>query len=396
MALTNIGQRKTPGTPIEIVYSPNTGAASDQQRVLLVGREVSLAFGGTIDTPKRLIDNIDPAGAFAEVEAEHGAGEIADMVRDFVELAAFGAIFPTIDYAALGFDADNTALTLDALLANADLGVYEFIVVPIPLSVTAEMTKLKNHCISVSAASRTDNQQFGTIGVALTFDDAATMITQNTYNSRLLSFAWFEKTGITETHGQIAAQYCSRLAAKTTPFNSSNKQTLLVTPSADETEWIGTTLTGGTEAALGAGITPLGSDRLGNVRIVRAVLSVTTQTEVAGGPPVASYLDVEDQQILHYYRRSVWERLNQSDFQNVKNSQERRDAIKAVGIGQAKLFETAGMFQHVDLLAPFFKVEQNAIDRHRSDFLYPVNVIPNLQIIAGRIDAGTQFDVITI
>jgi phage tail sheath gpL-like len=396
MAITDIGQRKTPGTPLEITYSANPNVASDQQRILLVGREVSAAFGGVMDTPKRLIDNIDPVAAKAEVVAEHGDGEIADMVEDYVTLLnLIGSIYPTVDYAALDFNADNTALTLDTLLANIDLGVYEWIVIPIPVSVTAEITKLKNHCIAVSQATRTDNGQYGTIGIAASFTDAASLAAENIFDSRLLSFCNFVKTGITETQGQIAAQYAAWQSARTVPFNSVNKKNLLVTPSADETEWIGTTLTGGTEAILDAGYTPLGSDRYGNVRIVRSVLSVTTQDETSGGPAVSSYYDTEDQVILHYYRRSLWTRLNQPDFQNVKNSDERRRAIKTAAVNIASIFEDLGMFQRVEELAPFFLVEQNAIDRHRSDFSIPVNVLPNLQIIAGRIDATTRFDVLT-
>ena len=62
----------------------------------------------------------------------------------------------------------------------------------------------------------------------------------------------------------------------------------------------------------------------------------------------------------------------------------------------AAVMEENSMFQYVKQLAPYFQVQRNASDRHRFDVLVPVNVVPGLHVIASNIQAGTQFDTVTV
>ena len=61
----------------------------------------------------------------------------------------------------------------------------------------------------------------------------------------------------------------------------------------------------------------------------------------------------------------------------------------------ANLFQDQTMFQAVQQLAPQFQIQNNPSDRSRFDYLTPINVVPGLHVMAGNIQAGTQFDVIS-
>jgi phage tail sheath gpL-like len=109
-----------------------------------------------------------------------------------------------------------------------------------------------------------------------------------------------------------------------------------------------------------------------------------------------AYYDVQDIQVLYYWRKTVFTRLNQVDFKLVKASLDVAKQIKSELIRLAQQFETQTMFQAVSRLAPSFVVERSASDRHRFDVLTPVNVIPGLHTIAVRVEAGTLFDTVTV
>ena len=70
--------------------------------------------------------------------------------------------------------------------------------------------------------------------------------------------------------------------------------------------------------------------------------------------------------------------------------------MKSEAIRLANLFEDQEMFQAVAQLSKQFVVERSTSDRHRFDVLTPVNVIPGLHVIATNIEAGTQFDALSI
>lgn len=393
MALNSIGARRTPGAPIEIDYAAFLGVPLDTQRILIVGRIGASPGTGSADTLYKLVENIDPVGARAEVEGRMGVSEVADQVVDFINTAADGAVYPALWFIGVPYDADITNVTLDNAIAAIDQSPFDGVVWPVPLSLAAEVAKIKAYTIAASAPGRVANQQFGTISIIAALDGSGAL-SDNTFDTRNMSVAWIEDSGASETVGQIAAQYGARVFANPVPFNPINKQPLLMPAPVDESEWIAADLSGRTETALNAGITPLSSDRGGAVRIVRSVTMATTQDE-AGGAAIQSYFDVQDIQVLHYFRRALWTRLVQTDFQNVKNTDAKRRRIRTEAISMAKRFERSEMLQHVDLLAPFFQIEVNESDRTRVDFRIPINVIPGLHVLAGSIEAGTMFDVIT-
>ncbi len=111
---------------------------------------------------------------------------------------------------------------------------------------------------------------------------------------------------------------------------------------------------------------------------------------------VTSYYDVQDFQVLYFWRKTLFTRFNQPDFKRRKASSETADLILSEAIRLANVFEDQGMFQAVSRLAKKFRVERSSSDRHRFDLKTPVNVIPGLHVIATNIEATTEFDSLAI
>jgi phage tail sheath gpL-like len=196
------------------------------------------------------------------------------------------------------------------------------------------------------------------------------------------------------TVGELAAAYAACLAGNVAPFTPVNGFVLGgVTPStlASDALSIGAGLE--SETVLSKGWCPLRTKPNGEVAVVR---SVTARTTTNGTTAVQSYYDVQDFQVLYYWRKTVYARLTQPDLTNVKASAEVARDIKAELIRLALLFQDNTMFQAVEELAKQFTVVRSSSDRHRFDVATPVNVVPGLHVVATTVRAGTQYDTITI
>jgi len=149
------------------------------------------------------------------------------------------------------------------------------------------------------------------------------------------------------------------------------------------------------EAVLNKGYTPLWVTPNGEVAFVRTVTG-RLSTDGSGDAPVTAYYDVQDFQVLYFWRKTLYTRFSQPDFKQRKASAGAAQDVKSEAIRLATAFEDQNMFQAVGLLAKQFKVERNISDRHRFDVLTPVNVIPGLHVIATNVRATTEFDTVTI
>ena len=116
----------------------------------------------------------------------------------------------------------------------------------------------------------------------------------------------------------------------------------------------------------------------------------------SGSPVVTAYYDVQDFQVLYFWRKTVYTRLSQPDFKRRKASATTAREILAELIRLAREFENQNMFQAVSQLSKQFQVERSSSDRHRFDVKTPVNVIPGLHVIATNIEATTEFDELSI
>lgn len=391
MSLTNIGQQKTPGRPVEITFAAETGLPSDAQELLLVGHAAS---GATGTNTIIIMSNVaDLPAASAEAAAKFGAGsELAKMVVAAVKANAGGSTFPAIKCCPL----TSVETGIPVAAQNAITAVKaEFVVSPYNLNSDApNRTILKTMALTMSGAARTDNNQFGTFGVGADQDedDRSTLFA---FDTQFLVGVNLYNPAPTYLDGEVAAACAAMMAANGIPFNPQDDLTVGSVPAPAMAYWptVGAGLV--SEACLNRGWTPLYVKPNGEVAFVRTVTG-RLSADGTGTPVVTAYYDVQDFQTLYFFRKTIYTRFAQPDFKRTKASAQVGQLIKSEAIRLAVQFEVQGMFQAVDQLAKRFLVERNVSDRSRFDVKVPVNVVPGLHVIATNVEATTEFDVITV
>lgn len=397
MALTSIGSQKTPGRPIELTFAAETGLPSDATVLLLIGHRATGASSGSVaDYAAVTISNSgDKTAASGEAATKFGQGsELQKMIVSAIQaLAGLGTV-PTIkaiplQYADTGFGASDEALT------SAEKVSYNFAVSPYDGNDATTRNKLKNHILLVSGAQRVENNQFGSFGVVANQSVSDPSLLP-LFDSQYIIGVWMRDSAPVKSLGELAAMAAAQLAANAVPYYPVDSQTI---PNLDapvnETDNITVGAGLNSEICLGQGWTPLYTKPNGEVAFVRAVTG-RISADGSGTPIVGAYYDVQDFQVLYFWRKTLFTRFSQPDMKKKKASSQKADEIKSEMLRLANLFQIQEMFQAVEQLAKSFVVERNASDRHRFDYKTPVNVIPGLHVIAGNIEATTQFDSITI
>lgn len=393
MALTDIADQKTPGRPIEIQIQPNLGLPSANQTICIIGHEIGTPT--PINTVVQINNVADIPSCSAEVATKFGDGsELAKMVLAAVRANINTGNFPAIKAIPLA-SAETGFGTSDAALTAASKTQFDFLVSPYDGNGATLTNKLSATCALVSSPQRSDNGQYGSIGVAAnkSVTDPSTL---TNYDTQYLSNVTLRDTGSNPyTNGEIAASYAAVLAGNPIPFNPVDDLTINgVTAPANSADnyTVGAGLE--SESALNKGWTPLRVKPNGEVAIVR---SVTQRITVGDGITATNiYIDVQDWQVLYFWRKTLSVRFHQPDFSRSKASQETGKSVKGEALRLANVFEDQGMFQAVAELAPQFQVQRSVTDRSRLDLLTPVNVIPGLHVIATKVAAGVQFDTFTV
>lgn len=394
MALTSLSDRKTPGRPIEITFDPETGLPSANQEVLLIGERGSGAASGSAaaDTVVSITNSGDLAAASGECATKFGEGsQLQKMVLAAISANAGASSVPQLKAIPLANGATDLP---DATLEAVKRVKAEFVVSPFDGSDTDLTGDLETLCQEMSGAERVENNQYGTIGVVFNRSVSDPSLLP-AYDTQFLAPCWLPDSGSpTYSVAESAAACAAKMAQQGVPFNPLDNVVIegLEAPE-DEGEWITVGPALESESALDQGWTPLRVKSNGDVSFVR---TVTARTTVDGTVEATAYYDVQDFQVLYYFRKTVFSRLNQSDLKQVKASQETAKLIKSEIIRLAQLFEDQGMFQAVSQLAPQFVVERSSSDRHRFDVAVPVNVVPGLHVVATNIKAGVQFDSFSI
>lgn len=394
MSLTDIGFQKTPGRPVEISFAANLGEPSDLQELILIGHA---ATGGSVALYQ--VNVIANAGSISaastEVATKFGSGsELAKMVLAAVAVNVANSTFPNIKCVPLapadtGFGASDVALT------NAGKVKGEYLVSPYDgNSDTVNTGKIIATALAMSGSQRVDNNQFGTIGVAFN-RSVVDPTTLHKYDTQYLMPVYLRDTGTPAySVAEEAAAAAALLAGQGVPFNPVDSVTIPgVAAPASTGDWLTVGAGLESEAALNQGWTPLYVKPNGEVAVVR---SVTSRLTSDGITPVNAYYDVQDFNVLYFFRKTVWTRFSQPDFKQRKASSSTAQDVLSEVIRLATLFQDQQMFQAVDQLAKQFQVQRNASDRSRFDVFVPVNVVPGLHVLATNVQAGTQFDIITI
>lgn len=411
MALTSIGFQKTPGRPVEITFAAQGGLPNPNQTLALIGRmgptsgaAVSGAASGTA-TPyaPSVISNVADAVAGAnEANAKFGAGsELAKMVIAAIRANADegNSNFPQITCVPLqqtdvDFGTPNVA-GIAAGLAACDLFEAEFVISPFDGNNQTLTNQLITQAKSMSGPARVENGQYGSIAVAANnaVTDPSTLIK---YDTQYFSGAWLRDTSArTDSLGDQAAKYAAILGGNLVPFNPVDNTVIGdYDAPAKKTDWITVGAGLESESCLNRGWSPLRVLPTGEVAINRSVTSRLTTGD--GTTAVSAYYDVQDFQVLYFFRKAVKARFSQPDFTNVKASSQEASLARSEVIRLASAFEDNGMFQNVAGLSPKIVVQRNASDRSRFDVFIPVNVVPGLHVIATNIQATTEGDVFTV
>lgn len=406
MPLTTIGQQKTPSRPVEIALGAEDSLPSDLQRLLLIGAmglTGGPSGGGSVSgtslpyTLVQLVSVASVAAASGEVATKFGDGsQLAKMVLAAVRANEANSVHPTIEcvtlpQGAVDFGPADAALTVAAQQSKADLRVS-----PFDGNGATLRNKLSAHCALVSGAQRTSNGQYGSTGVVANYSvtDPATLPAPDT---QYLMAVWFRDTGSNPySLAELAAACGARAAGQGVPFNPLDSTTIDgVTAPVSTSNWISVGAGLESETALNKGWTPLRVKPNGDVAFVRTITTRIT-VDADGVTAVNSYYDLQDFQVLYYFRKTVATRFSQVDFTNVKASEDKARNAKGEIVRMMQAFEDDQMFQAVAQLAKLVVVERNATDRSRFDVFIPVNVVPGLHVIATRIEAGTLFDSFTV
>lgn len=396
MALTSIGDQKTPGRPVEITFAAETGIPSANQEVLLIGHKDAVSGSVSPYQVVEITNSGDVTAASAEAIAKFGAGsEIVKMIIAAVRANAGSSTLPQLKACALA-STDTDFGASDAALTAVDRVKAEFVVSPYDGTSTSLRNKLKATALAMSGAQRVENNQFGTFGVVFNRSVSDPSLLP-AFDTQYLIGCWLPDSGSpTLSIAEMAAACAARIASGIAPFNPQDDLTIQnVDAPADQADWITVGAALESESALGQGWTPLRVKPNGEVAFVRTVTG-RISPDGTGSPEVTAYYDVQDFQVLYFFRKTLFTRFSQPDFKSRKASVETGREIKSEAIRLAQVFQDQNMFQAVDLLAKQFLVERSASDRHRFDLFVPVNVIPGLHVVASNIQAGTQFDQITI
>lgn len=397
MALTSIGQQKTPGRPVEITFAGDTGLPSDAQEVLLIGHAASGATG--TNTVIVIENSGDLTAASTEVATKFGQGsEMAKMVLAAIRANAGGSTYPQIKACPL----DSTETTIPVAAQTAILATKaEYIVMPYDMqNDTTERTILKTLAQTMSGAARVSNNQFGSFGVGCNHD-VTSPSNLDAFDTQYLIGLWLRDTGAgddarTYSLGEDAAACAARMAANGVPFNPLDDVSIGSVPAPlQQSDWITVGAGLESESCLDQGWTPIYTKPNEEMAFVRTVTG-RISADGTGSPVVTSYYDVQDFNVLYFWRKTLYTRFSQPDFKQRKASANAVQEVKGEAIRLAVQFEDQNMFQAVQQLAKQFQAERNASDRHRIDLLTPVNVIPGLHIIATNVEATTEFDIISV
>lgn len=397
MGLTTIGDQKTPGRPIQLTFAPNTGLPSNVQVLEVFGHMGASGTGASGSQSATggyvpyVVSNVaDPTAASGELAPLYGAGsELVKMVVAAVQANSGGTTFPAITVIPLY--SSDTGFPAAALAASSKIP-GNFLVSPYD-SESVNMATLNTQAQSLSGPQNVENNQFGCFAVGATQGIISTLTKKDTQN---FIGVYLRDSAVSKPRliGELAAMGAAVLAGNAIPFNPvDNVQIQNLAAPASQSDWITVGAGLESESILNLGYTPLRVQADGTVRFVR---SVTGRLTLDGVTPVNAYFDVQDFQVLYYWRKTLWTRLNQPDLKQVKASQNTGKLILSEIIRLANLFQDQNMFQQVQKLAPLFQLERSATDRSRFDVFTPVNVIPGLHVVAVNVNAGTLFDSFTL
>ena len=406
--VSTIGVQKTPGNPVNVLLGPQTGLPAPLTTLVLVGAMGASGGptgGGTVSgtatayTQVSVTNIASLSAASAEVATKFGQGStLALMVLAAVTANAAGPNFPPITcvplpLGATGFGGGSNN---QALLVVDKIPGITFVATQFDGSSDAtNRAALIAEVTTMSGAARCANAQYGAFCVMANTTQAtyASLPQPNTQN--FIGIYLYDSSGNPYTVGQLASAAAAVIAANPVPYNGLDTIVIPgVTAPVNQNDWITVGVGLQSESILTVGWTPLRVLPNATVAFVRTVTSRLYLSD--GVTSVTAYYDVQDFQVLYFFRETVAVRFAQPDFINQKASIGTATAAKGVIIGLMQTFQDQGMFQGVSQLARQVIVQTNQSQLGRFDIYIPVTVVPNLHMIATDVVAGTQYDFFTV
>lgn len=389
---STIGTQLTPANPVDVLLGPNENLANVANTLVLIGSMGPTggpSGGGTASgnqvpyTAVSIANVASVTAASGEVGTKFGNNSvIANMVLAAVTALAPGSNFPPITAIPLPQGATGFGTALTVVLDK--LPSVEFVATQFDANDSVNRPLLIAEVTAMSGAQRTSNNQFGTFAVMANTTQATVSSLPQPSVQFFVGVYLYDSSGNPYSVGQIAAATAAIMAANPVPFNGLDNVVVPgVSAPVNMNDWI--SVGGGlqSELILEQGFTPLRVLPNGTVAFVRTITSRLN---------TAVYLDVQDFQVLYYFRDVVATRFSQPDFVNQKASALEAASAKGEIIGLMQTFEDQGMFEGVSELAKQVIVQTNPVQTSRFDVYVPVTVVPNLHEIATDVVAGTQFD----
>lgn len=397
MAISNLPDQKTPARPVEITFAGETGTPSANQEVCLIGHAAS----GMPASAEYVAVTINNSGDFDaaedEVTTKFGSVdcELSKMVLAAIKANQNTGLFVQLKAIPLAHDDAGFGDNDEALDAVKRLKA-EFVVSPYNGQDETLRDKLKEAMAAMSTPQSVDNNQFGSMGVVFNRNEPDPSLLDK-FDTQYIVGIWLPDTMTPDySIGEMAAACAAKIASNPAPFSPLDDVTINGVEAPElQADWPTVGFGKESESALNQGWTPLRVKPNGEVAFVRTVTG-RISADGSGTPVVTAYYDVQDFQVLYFWRKTLYTRFSQPDFKQRKASADTGREIKSEAIRLATLFEDQQMFQAVSQLAKSFIVERATSDRHRFNLKTPVNVIPGLHVIATNIEATTEFDELTI
>lgn len=400
MAISNLPDQKTPGRPVEITFAAETGIPSANKELTLIGHAASGTPASGLYVATTISNSGDYNSAATEVASKFGAGsELSKMVLAaikanqvtgrYIQLKAIALASTDADFGP----ADEALVALDRIKAEYVASCYDG-------QDSVLRGQLKDVIAAMSAPSRVEGNQFGSFGVVVNQNEADPSAL-DMFDTQYMIGVWLPDSSTGDDVSEyslpeICAAAAAVMAGNPSPFNPLDDVTVNGIPAPTlDTDWITVGFGRESEVCLNQGWTPMRVKPNGEVSFVRTVTG-RISADGSGTPVVTSYYDVQDFDVLYFWRKTIYTRFSQPDFKQRKASKETAVLVKSEAIRLASIFEDQNMFQAVGQLAKSFIVERATSDRSRFNLKTPVNVIPGLHVIATNVEATTQFDELSI
>ena len=395
MALTSIGDRITPSIPIEITFAAQT-VATGTKITTLIGHMATVPGSATANSAHLMVAIGDADAAKAEVETLAGVGsEIAKMAYAFVAANALAgrSTFPA--FRVLMLDHGDTAFAADAIELLKHLR-SDTIVSCYPASDAINTQVLINLAVQISGPDRDLQGQFGTF-VTVGSLDSITQVQAYNYNSRNLIIASLPDSASTPSQGAqiVASAHAGAMMSSVFPYNPLKGVAIGgLIPPVKMSDRVQIDPFGSSEALLVAGVSPMYVAPGDVVSLLKTRTTYKLQPD--GVTAVSDYNAWQQLVTMDDFKEELYQIGQNPPFNNnpggTKASLSVADAFRAEVVRLCLVFEEEGAFQGVKSLVKLIQVEPSKLRRGRFDVKIPINVLPDLDVIAINIVGTTLYD----